>query len=55
MHSISLQTESNQSVRESIQSLDDFFREFYEKYVRDATPVVRGTPEVRFGRKYIGM
>ena len=55
MYSIPLQEESNQSVRESIQSLDEFFRDFYEQYIRNATPVVRGTPEVRLGRKYIGM
>ncbi|KAJ1919352.1 hypothetical protein H4219_002040 [Mycoemilia scoparia] len=54
INSISLDKESDPSIRESIESLDDFFKDFYNGYVRKVTPVVRGTPEVRYGRKYIG-
>ncbi|KAI9504420.1 37S ribosomal protein S22 [Coemansia spiralis] len=49
------ETETDKKVRESLLSLDEDVRYMYEENIRNSGPLLRGTDEVRFGRKYIGM
>ncbi|KAJ1818775.1 37S ribosomal protein S22 [Coemansia sp. RSA 2675] len=48
-------TEGDMEVFRSLESLDECVRDLYEESVRTSGTILRGTDEVRFGRKYIGM
>ncbi|KAJ2058297.1 37S ribosomal protein S22 [Coemansia sp. S146] len=48
-------TEDDMQVLRSLESLDECVRDLYEESVRISGTILRGTDEVRFGRKYIGM
>ncbi|KAJ1901674.1 37S ribosomal protein S22 [Kickxella alabastrina] len=48
-------TTPSPEVLQSLQSLDECVRDLYAEGLRHSGPVLRGTDEVRFGRKYIGM
>ncbi|KAJ1840457.1 37S ribosomal protein S22, partial [Coemansia sp. RSA 2703] len=43
------------SVIQSLTSLDEEMQEVYAESLRTSGPIMRGTDEVRFGRKYLGM
>ncbi|KAJ1948978.1 37S ribosomal protein S22, partial [Linderina pennispora] len=49
------ETESDRQVLESLRSLDQYVRELYDEHMKTSGPILRGTDEVRFGRKYMGM
>ncbi|KAI8319747.1 Rsm22-domain-containing protein [Martensiomyces pterosporus] len=49
------ETEADRKVLQSLQSLDQYVRELYDESIRTSGPILRGTDEVRFGRKYMGM
>ncbi|KAJ2644782.1 37S ribosomal protein S22 [Coemansia sp. RSA 1694] len=48
-------TKDDMEVLRSLESLDECVRGMYEESVRVSGTILRGTDEVRFGRKYIGM
>ncbi|KAJ2835142.1 37S ribosomal protein S22 [Coemansia furcata] len=48
-------TDDDMQVLRSLESLDECVRDMYEESVRVSGTILRGTDEVRFGRKYIGM
>ncbi|KAJ2002700.1 37S ribosomal protein S22 [Coemansia thaxteri] len=50
-----LATPDDLQVLRSLESLDECVRDLYEESARVSGPILRGTDEVRFGRKYIGL
>ncbi|KAJ2786924.1 37S ribosomal protein S22 [Coemansia interrupta] len=48
-------SEANTEVIRSLTSLDEYMEEMYTESLRTSGPILRGTDEVRFGRKYLGM
>ncbi|KAJ2745398.1 37S ribosomal protein S22 [Coemansia sp. BCRC 34301] len=48
-------TPDDLDVLRSLESLDECVRDMYQESVRVSGTILRGTDEVRFGRKYIGM
>ncbi|OMJ26796.1 Methyltransferase-like protein 17, mitochondrial [Smittium culicis] len=48
-------TDADILVKDSVESIDQFYKEYYDNYIENKKPVLRGTDSIRLGRKYISM
>ncbi|PVU95030.1 hypothetical protein BB559_002844 [Furculomyces boomerangus] len=55
LNELPTETEADALIKESVESLDTFYKEYYEEYIERKKPVVRDIEPIKLGRKYIGM